>query len=468
MRTRITKSALSLATTTTIRMNTMLRIFNFKRCFVSLLLAIMASGAYATDNISMFLGEIKIIEVGAIDRVAVGKGELLSTTMLDNGQLLLLAEKDGETTVHIWYTDGSESDIKIQILVSDQDRLVYELQTLLADLPNVEVKVVGQKIFLTGHLNCIAGQENCEEANTISTVQGVYKDVINLTRVSAQTPPTILPSSKMVNMSVKITEFNTNKLTELGINWADAVAGPGAGFADTFVGNETFSSAVPTDLAPSFTGALPVNIGSPLGVFGLATEIVSRINLLVSTGDAIILAEPRLSARSGGKAEFLAGGEIPVVTQGGLGSTNVEFKEFGIILKINPIVDDENNILATVNTEVSAVDQANAVGGVPAFITRKTTTDVSMKDDETLVLSGLVDRSLGESIDKFPLLGDIPVLGALFRSTRWNNDLTELVIFVTPKVFDAKSQFNQERVQRREDLIEHFKGKVDRDEVILD
>ncbi len=458
----------TLAKTTTIRMNTMRQIFNFKRCFVALLLAFMTSSAYATDNISMFLGEIKIIEVGAIDRVAVGKGELLSTTMLDNGQLLLLAEKDGETTVHIWYTDGSESDIKIQVLVSDQDRLVYELQTLLADLPSVEVKVVGQKIFLTGHLNCIAGQENCEEANTIQTVQGVYKDVINLTRVNAQTPPTILPSSKMVNMSVKITEFNTNKLTELGINWADAINGPSAGFAASTTNDSGLGIGIDPTLAPSFAGTFTSVVRAPIGTFGIASEIISRINLLVSTGDAIILAEPRLSARSGGKAEFLAGGEIPVVTQGGLGSTNVEFKEFGIILKINPIVDDENNILASVNTEVSAVDFSNAVGGVPAFITRKTTTDVSMKDDETLVLSGLVDRSLSESVDKFPLLGDIPVLGALFRSTRWNNDLTELVIFVTPKVFDAKSQFNQEKVQRREDLIEHFKGKVNRDEVILD
>jgi pilus assembly protein CpaC len=174
-----------------------------------------------------------------------------------------------------------------------------------------------------------------------------------------------------------------------------------------------------------------------------------------------------LSARSGGKAEFLAGGEIPVVTSS-ISGTDVEYKEFGIILNISPIVDDENNILATINTEVSAVDLSNAVGGVPAFITRKTTTDVSMDDGETLILSGLVDRSVGESIEKFPLLGDIPILGALFRSTDWNNDLSELVIFVTPTVFDAKSQFNQERVQRRDDLIEHFKEKVDRDEVILD
>jgi len=452
------------------RMERMMQILNFKQCLLTFLLALMATSTFASDNVTMFLGEIKIIEVGAVDRVAVGKGDLLSTTMLDNGQLLLLAEKDGETTVHIWYTDGSESDIKVEILASDQDRIVHELQTLLADLPSVEVKVVGQKIFLAGKINCITGQENCEEANTIQTVLGVYKDIINLTRVSEQYAPVIIPDSKMVSMSVKITEFNTNKLTELGINWADAVSGPSAGVGWNAIANDTFGAAPfagEPDLTPSFV-PLPLTGASPLAAVGIVTEIVSRINLLVQTGDAIILAEPRLSARSGGKAEFLAGGEIPVVTQGGLGSTNVEFKEFGIILKISPIVDDENNVMATVNTEVSAVDASLSVGGVPAFLTRKTTTDVSMKDGETLVLSGLVDRSLGESIDKFPILGDIPVIGALFSSTKWQNDLSELVIFVTPTVFDAQSQFNQDAVRRRIDLIEQFQQRVERDDAIID
>ena len=447
-------------------MDNMVQIFNIKKFFAAFLLTLMATIAFASDNISMFLGEIKILEVGAIDRVAVGKGELLSTTMLDNGQLLLLAEKNGETTVHIWYSDGSESDIKVQILVSDQDRIVHELQTLLADLPDIEVKVVGQKIFLTGHLNCVVGQENCEESNTIQTVQGVYKDVINLTRVRAQAAPVIMPSSKMVSMAVKIIEFNTNKLSKLGINWSEVIAGPFAGFGHNVVGNSVFG-ATSIMGGTNLGGEIPLNINPVLGTFGLATGISSAINLLISTGDAILLAEPRLSARSGGRAEFLAGGEIPVVTSS-LSGTDVEYKEFGIILNISPIVDDENNIMATIETEVSAVDPANAVDGVPAFITRKTTTDVFMKDGETLILSGLIDRSLGESINKFPILGDIPILGALFRSTDWNNNLTELVIFVTPTVFDAKSQFNQERVQRRADLIEHFKEKVDRDDVIID
>jgi len=206
----------------------------------------------------------------------------------------------------------------------------------------------------------------------------------------------------------------------------------------------------------------------PVGFFGIVSEITSRINLLESSGDAVILAEPKLSSRSGGVAEFLAGGEIPIVTTGNLGSSNTEFKEFGIKLNISPLVDDEDTIMAKVATEISAVDQSNAVGGVPAFITRRTSTDVFMHDQETLVMSGLIDRDISKNVEQIPLLGDIPILGALFRSTNWNNNKTELVIFVTPTVYDAKSEFNQRQVRRREELFEDFKEKIANEDLILD
>lgn len=431
-----------------------------KKFIIAILLSMTFISARAADNVSMFVGEIKILEVGDIDRVAVGNGGLLSTSMLENGQLLLLAEKEGETTVHIWYSDGAESDVKVQIVTNDNNRVVQELRTLLSDLDGVEVKQVGERIFLTGSL-----VKTDEEL--LSTIKTAYPQVIDLTR--KYDPPQsalVIPSQKMIYMNVKITEFNTTKLSELGINWADAINGPAAGILDDTVRNSQYSVRSDASLLPNISA---VGLASTtFGFFGIASEITSRINLLVQTGDAVILAEPKLSARSGGKAEFLAGGEIPVVTTGGLGSTNVEFKEFGIKLKIEPVVDSLDNIMASVATEVSAVDQSNAVNGVPAFITRKTSTDISMKDNETLVMSGLVDRSLGNSIDKFPILGDIPILGALFRSTRWNNDLTELVIFVTPTVFDAKSEFNQEKVKHRDELLDRFKKNVKREDLILD
>ncbi len=434
----------------------------FKWVGLFLLLVLSSLTAHAADEVTLFVGEIKILEVGEIDRVAVGNSGMVSTSMLDNGQLLLLAEKEGETTVHIWYTDGAESDLKVQIVTNDNNRVTQELRTLLAGIGDIEVKQVGDRIFVTGSVLTT-------DEPMLATIKTAYPQLIDLTR--KYEPPSsalVLPSQKMIYMNVKITEFNTSKLTELGINWADFVNGPSAGVLVEPVTNQHFSVRNDDTFLPNI-GAVALNAGvTPLGYLGLASEITSRINLLVQTGDAVILSEPRLSARSGGKAEFLAGGEIPVVTEGGLGTTNVEYKEFGIKLNIEPVVDSVDNILARVSTEVSAVDQSNAVNGIPAFISRKTSTDISMKDGETLVLSGMVDRDIGNAIDKVPLLGEIPILGALFKSTRWNNNLTELVIFVTPTVFDAKSEFNQEKIQRREKLIEQFKNNVDRDDLIID
>ncbi len=421
-------------------------------------------------SINLFVGEIKILEVGAVERVAVGKGSLISTTLLDNGQLLILAEEEGETSVHLWYTDGAESDLKVHVLLKDQDRIVHELTVLLEDFRNIEVRKVGEKVFMTGSI------PKADEA-ILATIKEAYKDVIDLTRKLEAANPIQFPQSqnKMVYMDVKITEFNISKLRQLGIDWSDAVAGPSAGVVADAVDNKLFRATQDALLIPSFSGTLSPDLqissimkNGPIGYFGLVSEITSRINILESTGDAVILAEPKLSSRSGGTAEFLAGGEIPIVTTGNLGSSNTEFKEFGIKLNISPLVDDEDTVMAKVATEISAVDASNAVGGVPAFITRRTSTDVFMRDQETLVMSGLIDRDISENIEKIPLLGDIPVLGNLFKSTNWNNNKTELVIFVTPTVYDAKSDLNQSKVRRRQEMFDMFKKNIEREDLILD
>ncbi len=439
-----------------------------KTYFLALMLMLLGSPLWAQEltpvtSINVFVGEIKILEVGDVDRIAVGKGSTISTTLMDNGQLLILAEEEGETSVHLWYADGAESDLKVQVLIKDQDRIVHELRVLLEQFPDIEVRKVGEKVFLTGSIM------KPDEA-VLGTIKEAYKEVIDLTRKIE--PPTEIQfpqqQNKMVYMDVKITEFNIGKLRQLGVNWSDAIAGPSVGVAFDAADNNTFRAAPDGDLAPSFS-PLAANLRSgPLGYFGLVTEITSRIQLLESTGDAIILAEPKLSSRSGGEAEFLAGGEIPIVTTGNLGSSNTEFKEFGIKLNISPLVDDENTIMAKVSTEISAVDASNAVGGVPAFITRRTNTDVFMHDQETLVMSGLIDRDISENVEKIPLLGDIPVLGNLFKSTNWNNNKTELVIFVTPTVYDAKSEFNKRKVNRRQQMFDNFKQSIEREDLILD
>ena len=416
------------------------------------------------ETLNLYIGELKILEVGSIERVAVGNGGLVSTSVLDNGQLLIIAEKEGDTSVQIWYSDGSESDLKVIVFKQDANREVLELRTLLEGVGNVEVREVGQRVFLSGTI-----YNNDEQGLAIlDTTAKSYGDVINIVRkISPEAKDLVFDQSKMVHMDVKITEFKINDTSTLGIQWSTGVAGPSAGVSSNVAHNPTFRvDNTETGIAPSFAGSLLANDANALGFFGIASEITSRINLAVQNGNAILLAEPQLSARSGGSASFLVGGEVPIQTAGALGSTSVEFKEFGILLDISPTVDAKNNILALISTEVSAVDRSLAsANGTPGFATRKTETDISIRDGQTLVLSGLIDKDTSKTIDKFPILGDLPVLGALFRSTAYQNEDTELVIFVTPTVYDSNSAFNQEKVNRRQKMMDAFQDRTD---LILD
>jgi pilus assembly protein CpaC len=130
-------------------------------------------------------------------------------------------------------------------------------------------------------------------------------------------------------------------------------------------------------------------------------------------------------------------------------------------MSISPVVDSKDRISATVSTEISAIDNSVAVNGIPGFLTRKTETDISMNAGETLVISGLLDQQASKDLEKLAGFGDIPILGVFFRNKNIRNVERELVIFVTPTVFDAQSELNQAHLRRREDNINQFKESVD-------
>jgi len=467
------------------------------RSIFVLILLFFSPFIYAVDkSYFMYKGEVKIYNVSeAVDRVAVGNGKQLSTSITNSGQLILIAEDMGDTNVHIWLANGEEHRLKVYIAEKDSNRLVRELKVALVDVQNLTIKPVGETIQLSGtveerhkelidkleerykFINLIKfnsfGKTFDELSQALDIIPGIkinrigekviiegdveekYKetltlilkafgseDIINLTRI-----PTV-EKNKMIYMNVKITEFNNNNIEELGVSWDQTINGPNA-FA-----SKGKSSGFSLDKV--FQGYF----------YGIATEITSRINLLISSGEAILLAEPRLSAYSGGKAEFLAGGELPIPMTNSDGSISIEFKEFGIILKIEPVADDSGNISAHVETEVSSVDPAVSVQGVPGFKTRKTSTDVRMYDKQTLVLSGLINNEISRDIDQFPWLGDVPVLGNLFRSKSFRNNNTQLVIFVTPTIYDADSNLNQTLIAREQQLLKKFKTKLGLKEIV--
>ncbi len=477
----------------------------------------LSSAWAATVNIKV--GEVKIMKPGDIERVAVGNTGFMGTSLLKNGQLLLFGESPGATTLHLWLKNGQELDYEIYVDEAAYAQTVNsgvlrqkftEIDALIGDVLGLEMSIVGPKIVLSGHyvntvvidavkanyadvildlslstklsevqqlLEHVPGIElrvvgdrivihgviGTTFVDTIATVAAAYPEIMDLTRLKDEESV----DDKMVLMNVKITEFNRAASDSLGINWTTNFAGPAGAFAHEVGLGGRRGDGVTILGAPgtptSIAGVDVAQVQPSFGYFGIATEIASRINVAVSSGDALILAEPRLIARSGGEASFLAGGEVPIeiVTPT---SASIEFKEFGILMNISPRVDAYDNIRATVETEISAVDQSVSVGNTPGFLTRRTSADVLLRSGETLVMSGLVDRELGRDVSAVKGLGAIPILGALFRSRDFRDSITDLVIFVTPLIYDASHQQNIEDVAREQQrtgaFIESMRGST--------
>jgi len=185
---------------------------------------------------------------------------------------------------------------------------------------------------------------------------------------------------------------------------------------------------------------------SPAGHIGIGTNIGNTsidaaLDAMEDKGLIRTLARPNLAAVSGEEAAFLAGGEFPFPVPSGENNVTIEFKPFGVQLKFLPTVGANNLIRLKVAPEVSALDNSNPlrIGGfdVPSMTIRRTSTTVELKDGETFAIAGLFQQEYANNVRQVPGLGDIPVLGALFRSSRWRRKETELVVLVTPRLATA-------------------------------
>jgi pilus assembly protein CpaC len=460
-------------------------------------------GAAARHTIAMYVGEVRVLAMGEIERVAIGNPKVASNTILPEGQLVLLADAEGVTTMHIWLKNGQEKEFDVTVKPKQALDNHRELVRLLADMPGVSVQRVGNLSVLRGNISLqdklqydrivsryqdvldlvtahdtaadvtallenvpgitvresggfsvISGEVSSEYAHIIKIIETKFANVLNMTRVHEAV------AGKMVYMKVRIMEMKRTLTENLGINWnvLEGIPGPSFEFGvertanGATILNNSQQDAVPQSLAQSGL----TNLTSPTGYFGIATGVGSIINLYEGTGDAVVLAEPRLSTRSGGTAEFLAGGEFPVPVTNSLGSTDVEFKKYGISLNVAPEVDDQGNILAHVETEISTIDKANAVNGIPGVLTRRSYTDVSLRAEQTLVIAGLVEELASKDYSNVKWLNEIPVLGELFKSKDFQNQQTELVIFITPSIYDASSALNTAALKKGEEIDNQF------------
>lgn len=237
----------------------------------------------------------------------------------------------------------------------------------------------------------------------------------------------------MVEVDVEVMEIDNQSALKAGLSW-------GSIQPTTSTGSANGVSLVSGPVTPDNL-SIGENYPPPLVSFGSFTRqsLTASLQLLINRGKAKILSKPKLLAVSGSEASFLSGGEIPYITENSLGSSNVEWKPYGVKLKVKPEIDGEDNISADLRVEVSGIDNANGISTgngivIPALSTRWAETSVYMKSGSTLVIAGLINENDQKLTSGIPLLSDIPVLGELFRFTNDQKNQTELVIFVTPSL----------------------------------
>ncbi len=317
----------------------------------------------------------------AMVRVAVGEPTIADVAVVDVRTLLLQGRKAGETSLLVWTQCDPKTPQRVMIRV-------------LSDLS--------------------AAQQLAQ----------------------ADTPETLAELPSQVQADIRFVEVSRSKLIEVGTRMQMR---SGSGRSNFFGAPTSGGSAAPGAPVPATGGTFPLDPNAFNIVWGgNSSRFLSAINLLESNGYAYTLSRPSLVALSGQTANFLAGGEVPVPVPQGQGAVGIEFKEFGVRLTISPTVLSPQQILMRVAPEVSELDFTNAVSIngsiVPALRIRRTDTSISLADGESFIISGLISRNTLSNVDKLPGLGNIPVLGAFFRSNRFESEDRELLMIVTPRL----------------------------------
>lgn len=409
------------------------------------------------DALDMYVGQALVRSTEApVKRVAIGSGKLLEVHTIGARQLVLIADGPGDTSLELWFANGTQRSVSVHIGHGNAAQLSDVVRALLGGTPGVTVMPLGGNVVVTGTSLPL------DAINRIAAVQKLYPQVISFATANpVQTQP-------MVLMKVRIMEFKKSSLSELGIQWDQVINGPSGGLVHDWktnpgyrvYGDSNSGGSGGGDYFSQLSPPLPLRVPGTWSYFGIATAITSKIELMENTGNAWELASPQLAARSGGKADFLVGGEVPIPVSTGLGQTSVTYHDYGIKLNIAPLVGPDGNVQADVSTEVSKIDNSNKVGDYPAFTVDRASSQVDLHSGDTLVISGLLDATGSKAYQKLPGLGDLPILGALFRSRAFQANRTELVIFITPTVIKPDSPENARLIQRSDQMKQDFSRTI--------
>lgn len=379
------------------------------KMFIVLVLLLVGLSPLAVANprevpLSLSVGDSEIINVKGLTRVSTGNPQVVEVVVTGSQEVLLNAKQAGAAVVNIWSSQGV---VSYRVTVRENfDSIENELARMINN-PNVQVTVNSKYVILNG-----TAETSLDSDQAVAYAKMYRDNVINNLEVKTK---------YQVLLSIIVTEIKKENQNKYGFRWGSWVQTKDG---LTFMESQT---------------ALVENSDHAIVRFPDNWQIGSMIDLMEKNGDAKILAVPSILTKNNQEAMFLAGGEIPIPISDGE-KVEVQWKEYGVKLKVKPSIGKDRDVSLVVAPEVSTLDWANAVSlngyKLPAIATRKTSTSLQVKPGTTIAIGGLLKREDAKTVFKLPILGDLPIVGALFRSKEFQKGDTELLFFVTPTLVD--------------------------------
>ncbi len=348
----------------------------------------------------------------SIRRISIADPEIADLVLNPPNQVLINGISPGSTSLIVWGAATIPRIYTIEV-TADVASLQRQIDELFPDA-GLEVRSTGTSVVLTGR---VRNPQTVRKATELAETMGI--PIVN--NIQAPAPEQIL-------LHVEFAEITKSALKEMG---ADLVRVLNPQNFDQWDGDNTNY-----ELSTFAEGLVDVM------VTGQNTQLQAALSLLKANGDFQSLAQPNLVTREGQEASFLAGGEFPypAIQGGGNQAVTIQFREFGVRLNFLPTITNSGNIRLQVQPEVSSLDFANGVTfqgfQIPSLLSRKVETDVELAPGQTLAIGGLLDNSISADLNKFPILGDIPILGYFFRSEQVRQNRSELLVLVTPYILD--------------------------------
>ena len=389
--------------------------------------------------LNLVIGKSVVLNSGQpIKRASLANPNLASTLVLSPTQLYLNGKAIGATNLTFWGKDGNVFAVYDVHVKPDVKRLKTHLYELFPKEKSIQVHTAHDHITLAGS---VSGPEIMTQVMGLAETYAPKK-VMNLMQVGGV---------QQVMLEVTVAEMAKGLLKRFGVNFLNQNSRGGNLGVNPVVrdGGSTASRSVQIGLLDNLTDFKTNNDGTLTHLLGATSNLAlgfkagnSMLSVILSVlkqnNLTKILAEPTLIAISGQEANFLAGGQFPVPVPQAFGVTTIKFKQFGVSLNFNPTVLSDRNISLKISPEVSELDFSNGINSqgitIPAILTRKVNTVIELKDGQSFAIAGLIQDNIRESIAKYPFLGDIPILGTLFRSSSFQKNQTELIIIVTPRL----------------------------------